>query len=422
MIFKYIIFFVIIFLVISMKKFLVILCIIILWLFFTRYEKEENKESVKNGVILTGSTGFLGAHVLKSILDNKQNEIFCIVRAENYEVAKKRLVNVLDGYFDSKYADWIHREENIHVIVGDIAESDTDLMINQIQTVSNNDVSITHLIHTAALVKHYGKYVEFEKINVIGTKHMIELADKLGAELIHISTESVGGICVNGNKENLNVTIPFTEEDIYIGQSLDNVYIRSKFEAECCVLDYVEKGGKARIIRVGNLTNRHNDGDFQKNYGENAFLRRMKTFLSMRAYPDVLQGSLIEFSPIDETAQAIMAIAFCKDTKDMLIYHVSHAQKMTYEQLKILLQNIGKSLTLVDIDVFVDMLQAGNTSHDYVRNDMIEIKKMIKSGAIPVIPVNEKTTMELKKNGFEWKEINETYIQNYVDYLEKIEL
>lgn len=389
---------------------------------FGSVEKEKSMQSAKNGVILTGATGFLGAHILKNILDEGQNEIFCIVRANNCEDAKKRLVNVLGGYFDNKYADRIQREKNIHVIAGNIAESDVDAMIRQIQTVRNDDVIITHLIHTAALVKHYGTYDEFEKTNVIGTKHMIELSDKLGAELIHISTESVGGICVDGNRNNTDGTISYTEEDIYIGQNLDNVYIRSKFEAECSVIDFVEKGGKARIIRVGNLTNRYCDGVFQKNYSENAFLRRMKTFLSLGVYPDVLKDSLIEFSPIDETARAIMTIVFCKKTKDMLIYHASHVQKMTYEHLKNLLQNIGKSLTPVDIDVFVDMLQAGNTSHDYVRNDLIEMKKMIKSDAIPVIPVNEKTTMELKTNGFEWKEIDETYIQNYVDYLEKIEM
>lgn len=63
----------------------------------------------------------------------------------------------------------------------------------------------------------------------------------------------------------------FAETDLYIGQPLDNVYIRSKFEAEKVVYEEILNGLKANVIRIGNLTNRSLDYKFQANYQSNAF-------------------------------------------------------------------------------------------------------------------------------------------------------
>ena len=56
--------------------------------------------------------------------------------------------------------------------------------------------------------------------------------------------------------------VDFTERNLFIGQSLENVYIRSKFEAERKLLDAILKGTDAYILRVGNLMPRRSDGKF----------------------------------------------------------------------------------------------------------------------------------------------------------------
>ena len=45
----------------------------------------------------------------------------------------------------------------------------------------------------------------------------------------------------------------------------------TKFKAEEVVLEYIEKGLEANILRVGNLTGRYSDLKFQHNVSENAF-------------------------------------------------------------------------------------------------------------------------------------------------------
>lgn len=63
----------------------------------------------------------------------------------------------------------------------------------------------------------------------------------------------------------------FAENNLYVGQQLDNLYIKSKFEAEKNILSEIPNGLNAQILRLGNITNRYSDGKFQINATENAF-------------------------------------------------------------------------------------------------------------------------------------------------------
>ena len=92
----------------------------------------------------------------------------------------------------------------------------------------------------------------FERNNVTGTKNIIEFAVKAGASLVHISTIGISG---KRYIEGEHRSGEFDENSYYIGQDYaDNVYIKSKFMAEKAVLDALDRGLNARIMRVGMLT------------------------------------------------------------------------------------------------------------------------------------------------------------------------
>lgn len=390
-------------------------------------------ESHKTGIILTGVTGFLGAHILQELLESDENkrELYCLVRGKEEESAKLRLCHVMETYFDCTVSELVNSKRRVHVIACDITENPIACITKVLQQYPSK---VTQVIHIAALVKHYGEYETFYNVNVEGTKHMLAVANAFDAEFLHVSTESVGGLYIEENssaKTSDNTTKieridpsdkirAFSEQDFYIGQNLDNVYIRSKFEAESCVLEYILTGGRARIFRVGNLTNRYSDGRFQKNYAENAFLRRMHTFLSLGVYPDVLEQVSLEFSPIDETARAIITLAFCEEDLKQCIYHVSHSCPITYGQLADQLTAIGTGMCALPVQEFVSLLKAGTVSHDYVKNDLNEIKKRI--AYTPVVSVNAQTSAQLKKLGFTWHKIDEKYLKQYVAYVETLKM
>ncbi len=168
--------------------------------------------------LITGSTGFLGAHIIDAYLKTESGNAYCLVRGN-----EERLVETLKYYFEDKYTELIGTR--IIPVVGDITNDELcDKISMDIQTI----------FHTAASVKHYGPYSYFEEINVKGTKNVIKCAKKLDAKLIHISTLSVSGNSLADDFSTYRATeeIDFKECCIYIGQPLDNVYIHSKFEAE----------------------------------------------------------------------------------------------------------------------------------------------------------------------------------------------
>ena len=211
-------------------------------------------------VLLTGGTGFLGAHILDALIKHGVQKIYCLVRGNG-----QRLAQSLQYYFGEQYTNDIG--EIIVPVVGDL-ESET----------VGNDLPerVDYVIHAAASVKHYGSWQYFKRANIDATEHIVSYVRRINAKLVYISTTSVSG---NSMADQFDGYVSaeekhFYESSLYIGQPLDNVYARSKFEAEMLVLDAMRKGLRANIIRMGNLTNRVSDLKFQPNYTENAFLDR----------------------------------------------------------------------------------------------------------------------------------------------------
>ena len=83
----------------------------------------------------------------------------------------------------------------------------------------------------------------------------------------------------------------------------------------------------AKIIRLGNITNRYSDGIFQINVTENSFLNRINSFLHIGCVPDYLADKYMEFSPVDLCAEAIVKLA-SSNTK-FTIYHIYNNNPIT---------------------------------------------------------------------------------------------
>ena len=60
-------------------------------------------------VLLTGITGFLGAHILDSFMQNEEGNIYCLVRPKAKLSAKERLIFTISHYFGDKYLNEIDK-------------------------------------------------------------------------------------------------------------------------------------------------------------------------------------------------------------------------------------------------------------------------------------------------------------------------
>ena len=384
------------------------------------YISAPQKTDVGN-ILLAGATGYLGIHILADYLDNDNGIAYCLVRGKNQEDSERRFNDLLKLYFGDKY----NNTNRIIVVCSDLQKDKFGLSDAEYNELTGK---IDTVINCAASVKHYGSYKYFYEANVETTKRLIDFCKLADAKLIHTSTLSVSG---NSFADSFDGYVSkeekhFYESSLYIEQPLDNVYGRSKFEAEKAVLDAIVDGLDANIMRMGNLTNRLSDGQFQKNHESNAFLQRVKSILELGVFPDYLIKDTMysEFTPIDEAASAVMTIARHFNS-DKTVFHINSTKVVHFDKLFEIFNNLEMRVNIVDGVTFTNALrettkQAG-MEHIFETfiNDMDENDQLNYDSNIRI--ENDFTVEYLRMLGFEWADIGFDYLCKYVNYFKKIE-
>lgn len=363
-------------------------------------------------VLLTGTTGFLGIHLLKELLEQSRSEIYCLVRGSN---AKQRLHDLINFYFPAFPSIYLQR---IIVLNGNITEKNFGLTEGDYHSLARK---VQTVIHSAALVDHYGQYTNFEKVNVAGTSEVINFCLKFNKRLNHLSTVSVSG---NFKLDYKKPEVVFKENDFFIGQDYrSNVYVQSKFDAENQVFKAQRQGLRATIFRVGILTGRYSDGYFQINIEKNAFYRRLKSLFTLKVVPTSFRGQSLELTPVDYCAQAIIKIVNVNQTNG-LAFHIFNNKKITTDDFLRILKNLDIAFEIledIDFNIYINHLSK------------TKIGKEILSGIISELVINEKldygnsiavdstfTNTYLQKLGFAWPIIDETYLTKIITYMEKV--
>ncbi len=349
-------------------------------------------------VLLTGSTGFLGAHLLHELLIHTDSTVHCLVRAKNDQDAADRLEGIMRFYFgeESKRLS----SGRVHAVCGDVSLPEFGLAKVDYKLLGK---TVDTVIHSAAMVKYIGSYDQIRQINVEGTQEVIDFCKRFHCFLGHVSTVSVTG---NYLVEQ-NVTGLFTEQDFYIGQNYKgNIYVRSKFEAENRVLRAIreDKLG-AVILRMGNLTGRHSDGKFQPNMAENAFYAAMREIVISGTVSDNILEEELEFSPVESSAGAIILL-LRNPHREGRIYHLMNPKTIRVKELISEFNTLGiiiRPQTSGKRRGKDDEQQALQGASVYLMRGELVYGAPIRISA-------DYTVGTLKKLGFVWPEIDRGYL------------
>ncbi|MBR0599278.1 non-ribosomal peptide synthetase [Sinanaerobacter chloroacetimidivorans] len=378
-----------------------------------RKYKNAKKDIESGSVLLTGSTGFLGIHILKELLTAGNQDIYCLVRGKNKKDARDRLLNLLKDYFPQ--LDQTVIENRIFAVKGDVSQHNLGLSDKEYEKLGRK---VDVVIHSAAIVKHYGNYPDFQKANVIGTQQVVRFANQFKLPLNHVSTVSVSGeYLVNEPKRRMR----FTEKDFDIGQNYkDNLYVRSKFEAENIILKAMGEGLEATIFRMGNLTGRYCDGIFQKNIRENAFYNRLKSIIDMKAIPKYLLAQEIEFTPIDYASKMVSILSMKGESRGRA-FHILNPKKIKIKELISMFNLLSLNIEELDSRKFENYIKEISSSESRQNilfgliNDLHDRKALNYKFAIE--PDTKITRDHLKKFELEWPEISLDYIRKIVCHM-----
>ncbi len=396
------------------------------------YNVIENLQNITyNGVgdvLLTGVTGFLGSHIFKELMNHTDGNVICLVRSKKDLPAEVRFRMIMTYYFEDWYSDDFSDRTTI---------IDSELGDESIQS-KLSGLHFDTIINSAANVKHFAAGDELLRDNYSGVENLILLAENTGAKLIQLSSLSVSGESVNGN---IPADFVFKENNLNIGQSLENRYVYSKYLAEQAIIDAVSKRKiKGKIIRLGNLMARIDDSEFQINANTNGFLRQFTGYKKLGCYPVDMLDAEIEFSPIDSVAEAVVLLSGTPD--EFTVFHAKNCNSIHYGYFMNAMKKQGMSIEIVENDIFEQrfkdalkndsdiadfsgfiayMNRADSSTSEALNSEISAQNETDLEMRIKVPSGTQFTTKALYRLGFAWPLISEEYLEKMVEVLKDLD-
>ena len=375
----------------------------------------EGKRQPIGDVLLTGATGYLGIHILNELLTNYHGKILCPVRAKGNDEALSRIKTLYFYYFGRTPA-FSHFDERVTAFAAEITEPGA---LDNVSTPlphreGHGGGSPLTVVNCVANVKHFSAGNDIEMVNIESVRHLVAFCLRTGSRLIHISTNSIAGLSIDGKP---GPEAKLTEQLLWLGQDInDNKYVYSKFKAEELVLDAVAHHGlNAKIMRVGNLSARQKDGEFQINFNTNNFLALLRAYVVIGMVPYDALDRRFEFSPIDEVASAIMQLA--QTPKECVVFHPSNTHRQFLSDILTGFAEAGISLKRVENEEFQKALGRMMDNPDLVTllRPLMAYKMSGTRQVRFIESTNDYTTQVLYRLGFQWPTTAADYVHRFVD-------
>ncbi len=195
-------------------------------------------------IFLTGGTGNLGIELIKEILEKTNFEIILLIHDKGKDLGKENLFEMLK--LDNKDL------ERVTFFNGDVTKKDLGLSKEDYDELINN---VGFFLHAAALTSFNLPLEKIRKVNVEGTRNLLELVKKCNnvRKVVFLST-----VYVCGKRTGL-----ILENERNHGAGFVNTYEQSKYEAEAVIEEYWDKL-PISIYRISTLIGNSKTGEVTK--------------------------------------------------------------------------------------------------------------------------------------------------------------
>ena len=297
----------------------------------TRLSPQSGRRGYRE-LLLTGGTGFLGAHLLKEILTKTTSTVHCLVRAPSNEGADRRLREAYDWYFpDEPLSRWPDR---VVTHCGDAARADFGMPTADFDLLTG---SVSAVYHLAADTRLVGEDADFILSNVESVRAVIRFARVGRRKDVHfVSTLAVAGTGpAHGCRR-------FSECELDIGQSFQNAYEQSKYRGEKLITEFVADGGRGYCYRTGTVTGHSLTGRFRREPVDSRVIQLLRAIVRTGRRPRSLDERE-RMSPVDVVADAILAISTC-DWIYGGTFHIESSDDVSYGRFVDAIELYGKPL------------------------------------------------------------------------------
>ena len=258
--------------------------------------------------LVTGGTGFIGRHLVEELVRSRRGTVHVVVR----EGSRDRF-------------DFLHRTRwqsspRVLPVTGDLAAPALGLDEEWLATAAGR---IRHVFHLGALYDLAVGDARNQRVNVEGTRSVVQLAASLRAGMLH----HVSSVAVAGDHVGV-----YDETMFDVGQRLPSAYHATKFEAERIVR--TEAPVPWRIYRPGIVVGHSETGSMDKIDGPYYFfpaLKRLRdTLPAWLPLPAVDLGDT-NLVPVDYVAAALDRLAHRRGLDGGTFHLVNPAPQPTLE-------------------------------------------------------------------------------------------
>jgi thioester reductase-like protein len=243
-------------------------------------------------IFLTGGTGYLGAFIIRELLQQTNADIYCLVRAANAQEGKSKLEKNLQAYalWDDSY------KPRIVPVVGDLALPLLGMGAEQFQILAAN---IDTIYHSGALLNYVFPYSALKAANVLGTQEVLRLASQIKLKPVHY----VSSVAVFESPAYAGKVVK-EQDDFNHWEGIFLGYSQTKWVAEKLVKLARDRGLPVTIHRPPLIS-----GDSQTGIcNTHDFINLMvKGCLQMGYFPDV--EYMMDMSPVDYVSKAIVYLS-----------------------------------------------------------------------------------------------------------------
>jgi len=245
--------------------------------------------------LITGSTGFLGSHILDQLLLLTDGPVYCLVRAKTEEQGKQKIRQALECY-------GVGRDQlldRVKPVLGDLCEGKLGLSDAEFDRLAHR---IGSIYHSGARVNFVQPYRSLRQTNVAGTHEVLRLAATGPVKAVH----HISSVAVFESDTFATVTEVGENEDIAKSEGFHNGYDLSKWVSERVIALARDRCIPISVYRLSNIAG---DSATGVTLPQHIIACLIKGCIQLGLAPG--EDKIVNVLPVDIASSVIVKLSLC---------------------------------------------------------------------------------------------------------------